>query len=174
VSDLDVVNEYYESLAAKFRARKKVEELPESTVNPEDKEPIDYAGWGPCFHAVEQGKQLEEEIKEFLGAPWGVESLSGYGGMLERLLWEINQLGGMPYCLADQWVAIHTTGRIFLAENHAPDAEEDFLSPEITTYIESDSFLGAAFETLRWWRVKRDELRAKHAKEKGDGKADGV
>ena len=62
----------------------------------------------------------------------------GSGGLMERLIWEINNLGGTVTCVSDQWVRVDTVGVV--------------KGTQVETHIEADTFLLALAETFRWWR----------------------
>jgi hypothetical protein len=57
---------------------------------------------------------------------------------MERLIWEINNLGGTVTCVSDQWVRADAVGAV--------------KGVNVETHIEADTFLLAFAETFRWWR----------------------
>lgn len=102
-----------------------------------------YSGWAPCMHNPEEVKQAEAWLKPILDRPSdefyeGAFEKPGAGGEMERLIWEINFLGGAVTCVSDQWVRVDTVGTI--------------KGQRVETHIQGDTFLLALAETLRWWR----------------------
>lgn len=109
------------------------------------KSDIEYSGWGPCVHSDEDRARFSEWLKPIIAdvnVPEGPE----YGGLLESLLWMLNELGAYPTCASDQWVACICEGEI--------------AGKKVKTRIEGDTFLIAVAESYRWWREKRAELTA--------------
>jgi hypothetical protein len=109
----------------------------------ESMNPVVYSGWAPCIHSDEERDKVEAWLHLIVDPPSvefydGAFDKPGSGGAIERLIWEINILGGTVTCVSDQWVRVDTVGSL-----KGRGAE---------THIEADTFLLALAETLRWWR----------------------
>lgn len=106
---------------------------------------IDYQGWAPCVHNKEQEvefirwvvKNLPPEVRTKKVDQW-------HGGLIENLLWRINDLGGSCSLCCDQWT-------ICIAEGKIGDRV-------VRTQIQGDTFLLSIAETYRWWKEKYGEI----------------
>ena len=106
-------------------------------------ETVRYEGWAPCLHTDEERRHAETWLKSILDRPSdefdpGAFDEFGAGGDIERLIWEINHLGGDVTCVSDQWVRVDTAGTIG--------------GRRVETKIYGDTFLLALAETFRWWQ----------------------
>lgn len=102
-----------------------------------------YEGWAPTIQDEAALHKAEAWLKPILDLPSDEFYVAAFdravsGGAIERLLWEINWLGGTVTCVCDQWVRVDTVGTI---KGH-----------EVETHIQGDTFLLALAETFRWWR----------------------
>jgi hypothetical protein len=114
-----------------------------SDVRNESAEPVIYTGWAPSIQSDEARDQTEKWLRSILDEPSaeyydGAFDKPGSGGPMERLIWEINNLGGTVTCVSDQWVRVDTVGVV--------------KGTQVETHIEADTFLLALAETFRWWR----------------------
>jgi hypothetical protein len=98
-------------------------------------------GWAPCAHSDEERAEL---------------AANGYlypGVDVETLLFELNWLGATPEVLVDQWWGVSAKGHIYA---NYPDGEVTY-----ATFIQGDSLLLAATETVKRWIAKRTEVTGK-------------
>jgi hypothetical protein len=94
-------------------------------------------------HSPEDEAKAAQWLREILDPPSdeyyeGAFDKPGSGGEIERLLWEINDLGATVTCVSDQWVRV--------------DAKGTVKGQTVETQIQGDTFLLALAETFRWWR----------------------
>lgn len=113
------------------------------TTDSSDTEPVVHHGWAPCVHNEEELERAQSWLKSILDRPSdefydGAFERPASGGEIERLIWEINMLGGTVTCVSDQWVRVDTTGTV--------------KGRRVETHIQGDTFLLALAETFRWWR----------------------
>jgi hypothetical protein len=102
-----------------------------------------YSGWAPHVHSAEDEAQAEQWLRNILDPPSdeyyeGAFDKPASGGEIERLLWEINNLGATVTCVSDQWVRVDAVGTV--------------KGQVVETHIQGDTFLLALAETFRWWR----------------------
>jgi hypothetical protein len=114
-----------------------------SDVRNERPEPVICTGWAPSIQSDEARDQTEKWLRSILDEPSaeyhdGAFEKPGSGGPMERLIWEINNLGGTVICVSDQWVRVDTVGVV--------------KGTQVETHIEDDTFLLSLAETFRWWR----------------------
>jgi hypothetical protein len=99
------------------------------------------------MHDDEETKAALAWLDEVLGTPsdhffHGAFDGPGWGGRIERLLWELNALGATVTCNSDQCVLVTAKGRV------------NYKGPEVETSVMGDNFLLALAETYRWWRAE--------------------
>ena len=104
---------------------------------------VEYSGWAPHVHNEEEAARAQQWLRDILDPSSdefyeGAFDKPGSGGEIERLLWEINNLGAAVSCVSDQWVRVDAVGTV--------------KGERVETHIEGDTFLLALAETLRWWR----------------------
>jgi len=104
-----------------------------------------YKGWAPCMHDEDETRAALAWLDEVLRTPSqhffsDAFDSPGWGGPIERLLWELNALGATVTCNSDQWVAVSAKGRV------------NYEGPRIETSVMGDNFLLALADTYRWWR----------------------
>jgi hypothetical protein len=86
-----------------------------SDVRNERPEPVICTGWAPSIQSDEARDQTEKWLRSILDEPSaeyhdGAFEKPGSGGPMERLIWEINNLGGTVICVSDHWVRVDTVG----------------------------------------------------------------
>jgi len=111
---------------------------------------IVYNGWAPCAHDDADEAAAVEFIQRVVSEDspdhWGPRSDGSgiWGGALEYLMWELDQMNVAAEFSCDQWVGVWTRGSI--------------AGKRIHTFIQGDTFLLAFAETVRWYREKKKEL----------------
>lgn len=123
---------------------------------------ITYSGWAPCAHDDEDTEPVRKWLEEITaedpeGFGWtfrhSEEKRSKWpfvGGLMEDLIWAINDLGGNSTMYCDQWVGVSTIGAIYIDDAH---------KWTVATFIQADTFLLGLAETYRWWKAKKEELK---------------